>query len=92
MAKALVACNAGIAIVDEITARSAAGGQVQILPLAPALKFDINWVVTPVDADACILTMRPLTRSAARVWPCQTTRNRAAATALRFDTFKCDSA
>ena len=42
VAKALVACNAGIAIIDEITARSATGGQVQIMALAPALSFDIK--------------------------------------------------
>lgn len=42
VARALVACNAGTAIVDEITARSGSGGQVQILPLAPALTFDIK--------------------------------------------------
>lgn len=42
VAKALVACGAGVTIADEITARSAAGGDVRVLPLEPTLKFDIK--------------------------------------------------
>lgn len=42
IAKALVACGTGIAITDEITARSSTGGEVQILPLEPTLEFDIK--------------------------------------------------
>lgn len=42
IARALVACGAGVAIIDEITARSGAGGEVQILPLKPKLTFDIK--------------------------------------------------
>ena len=42
IAKAMVACGAGIAITDEITARSASGGNVQTLRLKPSLKFDIK--------------------------------------------------
>lgn len=42
VAKALVVCGTGIAITDEITARSTAGGEVQILPLEPTLTFDIK--------------------------------------------------
>lgn len=42
VAKALVVCGTGIAIADEITARSSTGGEVQILPLEPTLEFDIK--------------------------------------------------
>ncbi len=41
IAKALVARGKGITIADEITARSSTGGDVQMLPLHPALEFDI---------------------------------------------------
>ncbi len=42
VAKSLVTCGAGIAIIDEITARSSSGGGVQILQLSPRLEFDIK--------------------------------------------------
>ncbi|MDH3621737.1 MAG: LysR family transcriptional regulator [Gammaproteobacteria bacterium] len=42
IAKALVASGAGITIADEITARSAIGGNVVQLPLEPPIKFDIT--------------------------------------------------
>lgn len=40
--KALVAMGAGVAIADEISARSVTGGEVRILPLKPRLTFDIT--------------------------------------------------
>ena len=42
VAKALVACGAGVTIADEITARSSAGGDVRVLPLEPTIEFDIK--------------------------------------------------
>lgn len=41
VAKALVASGAGITITDEITARSRFAGDLVMLPLKPAVKFDI---------------------------------------------------
>jgi DNA-binding transcriptional LysR family regulator len=41
IARALVASGAGITIADEITARSAVGGDVVSIPLEPAIKFDV---------------------------------------------------
>lgn len=41
VAKALVASGAGITITDEITARSRFAGDLVMLPLRPAVKFDI---------------------------------------------------
>ncbi len=41
VAKALVACGAGVTIVDEITARSSGHEDVGCWPLTPALNFDI---------------------------------------------------
>lgn len=40
--KTLVACGAGVTVVDEVTARSGDNGHVRILPLTPALRFDIK--------------------------------------------------
>ena len=42
VAKALVSCGAGLTITDEVTARSAGNNNIQILPLAPELRFDIR--------------------------------------------------
>jgi len=42
VAKVLVACGAGVTIVDEITARSAVAGDVVMLALEPPLEFDIK--------------------------------------------------
>lgn len=42
IAKALVASGAGITIADEITARSAVGGDVVKIPLEPAIEFDVT--------------------------------------------------
>jgi len=42
IARALVASGAGITIADEITARSAVGGNVAKIPLKPAIKFDVT--------------------------------------------------
>lgn len=42
IAKALVGAGTGITIADEITARSGIGGAVVMLPLEPALEFDIS--------------------------------------------------
>jgi len=42
VAKALVAFGAGISIADEITGRSTSTGEVTVVPLAPALEFDIR--------------------------------------------------
>lgn len=42
IAKALVASGAGITIADEITARSAIGGEVVKIPLEPAIEFDVT--------------------------------------------------
>ena len=42
VARALVAAGTGVTIADEITARSTAGGNVVMLPLEPALTFDIS--------------------------------------------------
>jgi len=42
VARALVAAGAGITIADEITARSAIGGDVAMWPLDPPLSFDIS--------------------------------------------------
>jgi DNA-binding transcriptional LysR family regulator len=42
VAKALVACGAGVTIADEITARSAVADDVVMLALEPALEFDIK--------------------------------------------------
>jgi DNA-binding transcriptional LysR family regulator len=42
VAKALVASGAGITITDEITARSRFAGDLMMLPLKPAVKFDIT--------------------------------------------------
>jgi DNA-binding transcriptional LysR family regulator len=42
VARALVAAGTGVTIADEITARSTAGGDVVMLPLEPALTFDIS--------------------------------------------------
>ena len=42
VAKALVACGAGVTIADEITARSAVADGVVMIALEPALEFDIK--------------------------------------------------
>ncbi len=42
VAKALVGAGIGITIADEITARSAIGADVVMLPLEPAIEFDIS--------------------------------------------------
>lgn len=42
VAKALVACGAGVTIADEITANSGAAENIQILQLEPELRFDIK--------------------------------------------------
>ena len=42
VARALVVAGTGITIADEITARSPIGGDVVMLPLEPALTFDIS--------------------------------------------------
>ena len=42
VARALVAFGAGISIADEITARSSTGGDIKVIPLEPALEFDIR--------------------------------------------------
>ena len=42
VARALVVAGTGITIADEITARSSIGGDVVMLPLEPALTFDIS--------------------------------------------------
>jgi DNA-binding transcriptional LysR family regulator len=42
VAKALVACGAGVTIADEITARSAVADDVVMFPLEPALEFNIT--------------------------------------------------
>jgi DNA-binding transcriptional LysR family regulator len=42
IAKALVAMGTGVAIADEISARSSISGDVRILPLRPTLTFDIK--------------------------------------------------
>jgi DNA-binding transcriptional LysR family regulator len=42
IARALVASGAGITIADEVTARSAIGGDVVRLPLEPTIKFDVT--------------------------------------------------
>ena len=42
VAKTLVACGAGVTVVDEVTARSGDMSRVQILPLSPPLRFDIK--------------------------------------------------
>lgn len=42
VARALVVAGTGITIADEITARSSIGGDVVMLPLEPALSFDIS--------------------------------------------------
>jgi DNA-binding transcriptional LysR family regulator len=48
VAKALVACGAGVTIVDEITARSSIARDVVILPLEPPLRFNVK-LLTLVD-------------------------------------------
>jgi len=40
--KTLVACGAGITVIDEVTARSGTTNHVRILPLTPPLRFDIK--------------------------------------------------
>ncbi len=42
VARALVAFGAGISIADEITARSSTVGRVKVVPLEPALEFEIR--------------------------------------------------
>jgi len=42
VAKALVACGAGVTITDEITARSGCSTNIRILPLLPELRFNIK--------------------------------------------------
>lgn len=42
VARALVSRGAGVTIADEITASSAVGGDVRVLKLRPALRFDIK--------------------------------------------------
>ena len=42
VARALVVAGTGITIADEITARSSIGGDIVMLPLEPALTFDIS--------------------------------------------------
>ena len=42
VAKALVACGAGITIADDVTARSLVAGDVKRLQLEPALRFDVK--------------------------------------------------
>lgn len=42
VAKALVVCGSGVTIADEVTARSGGDSDLQILPLAPELRFSIK--------------------------------------------------
>ena len=42
VAKALVACGAGVTIADEVTAKSDGNSSIQILPLEPELRFSIK--------------------------------------------------
>lgn len=42
VAKALVACGAGVTITDEVTARSGGDSGLQMLPLRPELRFNIK--------------------------------------------------
>ena len=57
IAKALVASGAGITIADEITARSAIGGNVVTIPLEPAIKFDIT-LLQRADTPLSLVTKR----------------------------------
>ena len=57
IAKALVASGAGITIADEITARSAIGGNVVKIPLEPAIKFDIT-LLQRADTPLSLVTKR----------------------------------
>ncbi len=55
VAKALVACGAGISIADEITARSGGNDGLRVLPLEPELPFDIkilNLSAVPISIAA----------------------------------------
>jgi DNA-binding transcriptional LysR family regulator len=40
--KTLVACGAGVTVIDEVTARSGDNSRVRTLPLSPPLSFDIK--------------------------------------------------
>lgn len=40
--KTLVACGAGVTVIDEVTARSGDNSRVRTLPLSPPLRFDIK--------------------------------------------------
>ena len=55
IAKALAASGAGVTIADEITARSATGGDIVMYPLKPAVHFDITMLQraeTPLSLPA----------------------------------------
>lgn len=57
VARALVVAGTGITIADEITARSSIGGDVVMLPLEPALTFDIS-VMRLAEASLSLGTRR----------------------------------
>lgn len=57
IARALVASGAGVTITDEITARSAIGGEVVQLPLEPAVEFDVT-LLQVADTPLSIATKR----------------------------------
>lgn len=57
IAKALVAAGAGVTIADEITARSAIGSNVVVLPLEPPVQFDIS-LLHLADTPLSIATKR----------------------------------
>jgi len=57
IAKALVASGAGITITDEITARSAVGGDVVRIPLEPAIRFDVT-LLQQADMPLSLATKR----------------------------------
>lgn len=42
VAKALVECGAGVTIADDVTARSGGCGNLDVIPLTPALRFEIK--------------------------------------------------
>lgn len=57
VARALAAAGTGITIADEITARSTIGGHVEMLPLEPALIFDIS-LMHPAESSLSLGTQR----------------------------------
>ena len=60
VARALVVAGTGITIADEITARSSIGGDIVMLPLEPALTFDIS-LMRLAEASLSLGT-RPFTK------------------------------